>query len=119
MCKEASHKPRPPSDPWQPRRVIASNHHPLYSTDTSFKEYDQMRQQLEPLMYQYGVDMFFNGHVHSYERYAYGAFATLNRCHDDAQETMSSVRACLSPAPGRCHLWQHTVLSWLPDAGMV
>ena len=50
------------------RRVIASNHHPLYSTDTSFKEYDQMRQQLEPLMYQYGVDLFFNGHVHSYER---------------------------------------------------
>lgn len=49
-------------------RVICSTHHPWYSTDTSYKEYDQMRQAMEPLLYQYGVDVFYNGHVHSYER---------------------------------------------------
>lgn len=42
-------------------RVTASTHHPWYTTDTSFKEFDQMRQQMEPLLYQYGVDVFFNG----------------------------------------------------------
>ena len=62
--------------------MIASNHHPLYSTDTSFKEYEQMRVMMEPLMYQYGVDMFFNGHVHSYERCAPAAALSRAACLD-------------------------------------
>ena len=49
-------------------RVVCNTHHPWYTTDTSFKEFDQMRQAMEPLLYQYGVDVFYNGHVHSYER---------------------------------------------------
>ena len=49
-------------------RVVCNTHHPWYTTDTSFKEFDQMRQSMEPLLYQYGVDVFYNGHVHSYER---------------------------------------------------
>ena len=31
------------------------------TTDTSFKEFEQMRVTMEPLMYQYGVDLFYNG----------------------------------------------------------
>ena len=42
-------------------RVTCSTHHPWYTTDTSYKEFDQMRQQMEPLLYKYGVDIFFNG----------------------------------------------------------
>lgn len=42
-------------------RVTASTHHPWYTTDTSFKEFEQMRISMEPLLYQYGVDVFFNG----------------------------------------------------------
>ena len=43
-------------------------HNPWVTTDTSFKEYEQMRISMEPIMYQFGVDVMFNGHVHSYER---------------------------------------------------
>lgn len=42
-------------------RVTASTHHPWYTTDTSFKEFEQMRLSMEPLLYQFGVDVFFNG----------------------------------------------------------
>jgi hypothetical protein len=32
-----------------------------YTTDTSYKQFEQMRISLEPLTYQYGVDLFFYG----------------------------------------------------------
>jgi hypothetical protein len=32
-----------------------------YTTDTSYKEFEQMRIGLEPLVYAYGVDIFFYG----------------------------------------------------------
>ncbi len=32
-----------------------------YTTDSSYKEFEQMRISLEPLTYQYGVDVFFYG----------------------------------------------------------
>ncbi|BDA44108.1 Purple acid phosphatase 15 [Coccomyxa sp. Obi] len=50
--------------PW----VTITFHNPWYTTDTSYKEWEQMRISLEPLTYQYGVDVFFYGHVHAYER---------------------------------------------------
>ncbi|KAK9797409.1 hypothetical protein WJX73_007209 [Symbiochloris irregularis] len=52
--------------PW----VFVSFHNPWYTTDSSFKQFEQMRVSLEPITYQYGVDAFFYGHVHSYERTA-------------------------------------------------
>ncbi|KAK9830602.1 hypothetical protein WJX81_003718 [Elliptochloris bilobata] len=48
--------------------VVAGVHNPWVSTDTSYKEFEQMRVSMEPIIYQYGVDVMFNGHVHSYER---------------------------------------------------
>ena len=48
--------------------MIAGVHNPWVTTDTSFKEFEQMRVSMEPIMFQYGVDVMFNGHVHSYER---------------------------------------------------
>ena len=32
-----------------------------YTTDPSYKEFEQMRVSMEPLTYQYGVDLFFYG----------------------------------------------------------
>ena len=49
-------------------QVVAGVHNPWVTTDTSFKEFEQMRISMEPIMYQFGVDVMFNGHVHSYER---------------------------------------------------
>ena len=41
-----------------------------FTTDSSYKEFEQMRVSMEPLTYKYGVDVFFYGHVHAYERTA-------------------------------------------------
>ncbi|CAL5230081.1 g13538 [Coccomyxa viridis] len=101
--------------PW----VIASNHHPLYSTDTSFKEYEQMRVMLEPLMYQYGVDVFYNGHVHSYERinpvynYLNNICGTVHITIGDGgnNEGLSGLnyQASTNGAPALAHLYEDTL----------
>jgi hypothetical protein len=42
---------------------------PWYTTYQShFQENEAMRQTYEPLLYRFGVDLVFNGHVHAYER---------------------------------------------------
>ena len=41
-----------------------------FTTDSSYKEFEQMRVSMEPLTYKHGVDVFFYGHVHAYERTA-------------------------------------------------
>ncbi|KAL3151843.1 hypothetical protein ABBQ38_012808 [Trebouxia sp. C0009 RCD-2024] len=50
--------------PW----VVVNIHNPWYTTDASYKEFEQMRTSMEPLTYKHGVDVFFYGHVHAYER---------------------------------------------------
>jgi hypothetical protein len=52
--------------PW----VILNIHNPIYSTDTSYKQFEQFRVSVEEFTYQYGVDLWFYGHVHAYERTA-------------------------------------------------
>eukprot|EP00253_Pinus_taeda_P005420 PITA_05420 len=59
--------------PW----LIASWHSPWYNSYNShYQEFECMRQQMEDLLYDYGVDLAFLGHVHAYERmnrvYKYG-----------------------------------------------
>ncbi|EIE25875.1 Metallo-dependent phosphatase [Coccomyxa subellipsoidea C-169] len=62
--------------PW----VTVTFHNPWYTTDSSYKEFEQMRISLEPLTYQYGVDVFFYGHVHAYERTTPVYNYTVNPC---------------------------------------
>lgn len=51
--------------PW----LVATWHAPWYSTYTAhYREVECMRVAMEDLLYQYGVDLVFNGHVHAYER---------------------------------------------------
>lgn len=50
--------------PW----IVVNFHNPWYTTDSSYKEFEQMRASMEPLFYQAGVDVVFYGHVHAYER---------------------------------------------------
>lgn len=50
--------------PW----ITVNMHHPWMTTDSSYKEWEQMRVIMEPITYAYGADVFFYGHVHSYER---------------------------------------------------
>ncbi|CAL5218603.1 g300 [Coccomyxa viridis] len=52
--------------PW----VTVNFHNPWYTTDTSYKEFEQMQIAMEPLTIAAGVDVFFYGHVHAYERTA-------------------------------------------------
>jgi hypothetical protein len=59
--------------PW----LIASWHSPWYNSYKShYQELECMRQEMEDLLYKYGVDIAFHGHVHAYERmnrvYKYG-----------------------------------------------
>ncbi|GFS31398.1 purple acid phosphatase 23 [Actinidia rufa] len=51
--------------PW----LVAAWHPPWYNSYSShYQEFECMRQQMETLLYQYGVDIVFSGHVHAYER---------------------------------------------------
>lgn len=51
--------------PW----IVAQFHPPYYNTYTAhYKEVECFQQQVETLLYQYGVSFVFNGHVHAYER---------------------------------------------------
>ncbi|KAI0523008.1 hypothetical protein KFK09_005398 [Dendrobium nobile] len=51
--------------PW----LIATWHPPWYSTyKAHYREVECMRVEMEELLYSYGVDIVFNGHVHAYER---------------------------------------------------
>ncbi|XP_056171988.1 purple acid phosphatase 15-like isoform X2 [Syzygium oleosum] len=51
--------------PW----LVATWHPPWYSTYTAhYREEECMRVAMEDLLYSYGVDVVFNGHVHAYER---------------------------------------------------
>lgn len=51
--------------PW----LVATWHPPWYSSYSShYREAECMRVEMEALLYSYGVDIVFNGHVHAYER---------------------------------------------------
>ncbi|XP_028797157.1 purple acid phosphatase 15 [Neltuma alba] len=51
--------------PW----LIATWHPPWYSSYVAhYREAECMRVEMEELLYSYGVDIVFNGHVHAYER---------------------------------------------------
>ncbi|KAM7253315.1 hypothetical protein ACFE04_025933 [Oxalis oulophora] len=51
--------------PW----LVATWHAPWYSTyKAHYREVECMRVAMEELLYQYGVDLVFSGHVHAYER---------------------------------------------------
>ncbi|XP_021641480.2 purple acid phosphatase 15 isoform X2 [Hevea brasiliensis] len=51
--------------PW----LVATWHPPWYSTYRAhYREAECMRVEMEELLYKYGVDIVFNGHVHAYER---------------------------------------------------
>lgn len=54
------------STPW----VVLNMHAPWYSSWAgSFKDTECMRLQYKALLKKYGVDIVFNGHTHSYERF--------------------------------------------------
>ncbi|KAL4643780.1 hypothetical protein ACB092_02G116700 [Castanea dentata] len=51
--------------PW----LVAAWHPPWYNSYSShYQEFECMRQEMEAILYQYGVDIIFSGHVHAYER---------------------------------------------------
>ncbi|XP_034685008.1 purple acid phosphatase 15-like isoform X1 [Vitis riparia] len=51
--------------PW----LVATWHPPWYSTyKAHYREAECMRVAMEDLLYNYGVDIIFSGHVHAYER---------------------------------------------------
>jgi hypothetical protein len=63
--------------PW----LIAHWHAPWYSTYTShYKEAECMRQSMEGLLYNAGVDVTFLGHLHAYERTNPVYNYTVNQC---------------------------------------
>ncbi|KAG9445704.1 hypothetical protein H6P81_011832 [Aristolochia fimbriata] len=51
--------------PW----LVATWHPPWYNSyNAHYREAECMRVEMEELLYSYGVDIVFNGHVHAYER---------------------------------------------------
>jgi len=48
--------------------TVVAFHRPIYSSDQDSGSDLTLRAQLEPLLVQYSVDVFFTGHDHSYER---------------------------------------------------
>ncbi|KAK4752446.1 hypothetical protein SAY87_021244 [Trapa incisa] len=63
--------------PW----LVATWHPPWYSTYTAhYREAECMRVAMEDLLYNYRVDIVFNGHVHAYERSNRVYNYTLDQC---------------------------------------
>lgn len=63
--------------PW----LVAAWHPPWYNSYSShYQEFECMRQEMEELLYQYGVDIVFSGHVHAYERMNRVYNYTLDSC---------------------------------------
>ncbi|KAK4388037.1 Purple acid phosphatase 23 [Sesamum angolense] len=63
--------------PW----LVAAWHPPWYNSYSShYQEFECMRLQMETLLYQYGVDIVFSGHVHAYERMNRVYNYTLDSC---------------------------------------
>nr|XP_029123553.1 purple acid phosphatase 23 isoform X2 [Elaeis guineensis] len=63
--------------PW----LVAAWHPPWYNSYSShYQEFECMRQEMEALLYQHGVDIVFSGHVHAYERMNRVFNYTLDRC---------------------------------------
>lgn len=63
--KDDLHKIDRSVTPW----VAAAWHPPWYNSYSShYQEFECMRLQMEELLYQYGIDIVFSGHVHAYER---------------------------------------------------
>ncbi|KAG8372773.1 hypothetical protein BUALT_Bualt12G0101700 [Buddleja alternifolia] len=63
--------------PW----LVAAWHPPWYNSYSShYQEFECMRLQMEPLLYQHGVDIVFSGHVHAYERMNRVYNYTLDSC---------------------------------------
>lgn len=51
--------------PW----LVAAWHPPWYNSYAShYQEFECMRQEMESLLYDHGVDIVFSGHAHAYER---------------------------------------------------
>ncbi|XP_058182166.1 purple acid phosphatase 23 isoform X4 [Rhododendron vialii] len=49
--------------------LVAAWHPPWYNSYSShYQEFECMRQEMEALLYHYGVDIVLSGHVHAYER---------------------------------------------------
>ncbi|KAL2653087.1 hypothetical protein R1flu_021215 [Riccia fluitans] len=63
--------------PW----LIAVYHPPWYNSYTAhFREVECMRISMETLLYEHGVDLVLNGHVHAYERSNRVYNYTLDNC---------------------------------------
>ncbi|RYR33043.1 hypothetical protein Ahy_A10g047588 isoform B [Arachis hypogaea] len=63
--------------PW----LVAAWHPPWYNSYAShYQEFECMRFEMEALLYQYGVDIVFYGHVHAYERMNRVYNYTLDKC---------------------------------------
>lgn len=60
--------------PW----LVAAWHPPWYNSYSShYQEFECMRQEMEAILYQYGVDIVFSGHV-SYNIF----YPTLSKTYD-------------------------------------
>jgi len=56
-------------------------HAPWYNSNSGhIAEAELMRRDMEPLLFQYGVDVVLSGHVHAYERVAPVLNGCLNSC---------------------------------------
>lgn len=63
--------------PW----VVVMVHTAWYCSNTvHWKEAERMRQDMEPLLFSFGVDIVLAGHVHAYERSAAVYMEELNEC---------------------------------------
>lgn len=68
-----------------------------------FKEVECFQQQVEPILYQYGVDMVYTGHTHAYEVGTPSCACTSsNCCHTRAYEVGTT--SCIRRSSTCCRL---------------
>jgi len=86
--------------PW----IIVSMHRPWYNSNKIHHlEAEEMRLVLEPIFYDYKVDVFLTGHVHGYER--------THHVYNNKTTHGAPIHIIIGTAGTHEGLWDH----WLPE----
>ena len=81
-----------------------------YTTDTSYKEFEQMRIAMEPLVYAAGVDLFFYGEHTASKTAGFSALLTLIQKAGNGGELPSHEASsnCAAPYAGHVHAYERS-----------
>jgi len=99
--------------PW----IVAYTHHPLYCSTNDFYDCQEagtkfLRPVIEPLLVEFGVDLFFAGHLHNYERTYPLLNGTVHGGYQNATATVHAVVGMAGCDEGLTNTWMTPSPAW-------